>query len=65
MANKQVIREDSHAGSWYTASGPQLSSQLEGWLAAVQAPINGIGERSKNLSVAELPVQGARMIIAP
>ncbi|XP_029820980.1 protein MEMO1 [Manacus vitellinus] len=30
-------REASHAGSWYTASGPQLNAQLEGWLSQVQS----------------------------
>jgi MEMO1 family protein len=65
MAGNQIIREDSHAGSWYTASGPQLNAQLDGWLAAVQAPIKCIGPRSEDQTVPELPVPGARVIIAP
>ncbi|GAB1301322.1 Mediator of ErbB2-driven cell motility 1 [Apodemus speciosus] len=37
MSNRMVCREASHAGSWYTASGPQLNAQLEGWLSQVQS----------------------------
>uniref|UniRef100_A0A2K5SFW6 Protein MEMO1 n=1 Tax=Cebus imitator TaxID=2715852 RepID=A0A2K5SFW6_CEBIM len=37
MSNRVVCREASHAGSWYTASGPQLNAQLEGWLSQVQS----------------------------
>ncbi|XP_015263938.1 PREDICTED: protein MEMO1 isoform X1 [Gekko japonicus] len=37
MSNRVLCREASHAGSWYTASGPQLSAQLEGWLSQVQS----------------------------
>uniref|UniRef100_A0A8C5QK97 Protein MEMO1 n=1 Tax=Leptobrachium leishanense TaxID=445787 RepID=A0A8C5QK97_9ANUR len=36
MSNRALCREASHAGSWYTASGPQLSSQLDGWLSQAQ-----------------------------
>ncbi|KAG8444371.1 hypothetical protein GDO86_009528 [Hymenochirus boettgeri] len=36
MSNRALCREASHAGSWYTASGPQLSAQLEGWLSQAQ-----------------------------
>ncbi|XP_061415412.1 protein MEMO1 [Lethenteron reissneri] len=37
MSSRDLEREASHAGSWYSASGSQLSSQLEGWLAQAQA----------------------------
>ena len=37
MANRVVCREASHAGSWHTASGPQLTAQLEGWLSQAQS----------------------------
>ncbi|XDB49997.1 hypothetical protein ABFV05_003613 [Capra hircus] len=37
MANRVVCREASHAGSWHTASGPQLAAQLEGWLSQAQS----------------------------
>lgn len=30
-------RAASHAGSWYTANGPELHKQLEGWLGKVDA----------------------------
>ncbi|KAK4574314.1 hypothetical protein LTR86_002075 [Recurvomyces mirabilis] len=65
MASKQVIREDTHAGSWYTASKPQLNSQLDGWLAAVKTPVKCIGPRSEGQMISDLPVAGARVIIAP
>ena len=65
MAEKQVIREASHAGSWYTSSASQLSSQLEGWLAAVKPPVKCIGPQSEGQMFPGLPVPGARMIIAP
>lgn len=65
MAEKQVVREASHAGSWYTSSKSQLSSQLDSWLAAVKPPVECIGPQSRGQSVNELPVPGARMIIAP
>lgn len=65
MAEKQIIREASHAGSWYTSNGSQLNSQLDSWLAAVKAPVQCIGPQSKGQNVSNLPVAGARMIIAP
>uniref|UniRef100_A0A2K5ITN8 Uncharacterized protein n=1 Tax=Colobus angolensis palliatus TaxID=336983 RepID=A0A2K5ITN8_COLAP len=37
MSNQVVCLEVSHAGSWYSASGPQLNAQLEGWLSQVQS----------------------------
>ncbi|KAK4508627.1 hypothetical protein PRZ48_002366 [Zasmidium cellare] len=64
-ATKEILREATHAGSWYTDSKPQLSSQLDGWLDAVQPPIQCIGPESEGETVGELPVPGARVIIAP
>ncbi|KAK0271504.1 hypothetical protein LTR35_013215 [Friedmanniomyces endolithicus] len=65
MASKEVIREATHADSWYSASKSQLNSQLDGWLAAVKTPVKCIGPRTEGQSTAELPVPGARVIIAP
>ncbi|KAK5109098.1 hypothetical protein LTR62_007555 [Meristemomyces frigidus] len=65
MAGKETVRKASHAGSWYTSSKSQLNSQLDGWLAAVGTPLKCIGPRSEGQTVSELPVAGARMIIAP
>ncbi|KAG8625414.1 hypothetical protein KVT40_007165 [Elsinoe batatas] len=60
------VRGASHAGSWYTASGSQLSSQLDGWLNDVKTPVKGIGQASSSaVSEDSLPVPGARVIIAP
>lgn len=53
MSNK---RKASHAGSWYSAHGPTLAEQLEGWLAKVDESVEGVGK---------LPPPGARVIIAP
>jgi len=65
MASKEVIREATHADSWYSASQSQLNNQLDGWLAAVKTPVKCIGPRTEGQSTAELPVPGARVIIAP
>lgn len=65
MASGQIIRDASHAGSWYTDSKPQLSSQLDGWLAAVTSPVTAIGPLSNGDAVDAVPVPGARIIIAP
>ncbi|KAH9822885.1 hypothetical protein Tdes44962_MAKER00713 [Teratosphaeria destructans] len=62
---RQVVRDPSHAGSWYTSNGAQLSSQLEGWLEAVKKPLTCIGPRSEGENLAALPVPGARVVIAP
>lgn len=51
-----TIRPASHAGSWYTDHGPTLKKQLQGWLDQVDNNVNGVGN---------LPVPGARVIIAP
>lgn len=45
----------SHAGSWYSLRGSTLSGELDQWLAQVPASIDG----------RQLPVPGARVIIAP
>ncbi|KAI0793463.1 MEMO1 family [Abortiporus biennis] len=47
-------REASHAGSWYTADGKKLDSELSGFLAAVHP--------NKEFSP---PVKGCKAIIAP
>lgn len=65
MASKQLTREASHAGSWYTANKSQLSSQLDSWLADVKTPVEFIGPQSQGEQASELPVPGARVIIAP
>ena len=65
MSSGQVIREASHAGSWYTDSKSQLNSQLDGWLHAVKPPVTCIGPQSEGQTAGEVPVPGARMIIAP
>ncbi|THW29342.1 UPF0103-domain-containing protein [Aureobasidium pullulans] len=58
-------REASHAGSWYSSSKSQLSSQLDGWLSKVDLPVKPIGQVSSQESLSTLPVPGARVIIAP
>ncbi|QIW97505.1 hypothetical protein AMS68_003023 [Peltaster fructicola] len=65
MSANDRVREATHAGSWYTADGSELSKQLDGWLAAVQTPVELIGPLSKGQSVDTLPVAGARVIIGP
>jgi hypothetical protein len=52
---KMATREASHAGSWYSSRPSILSSELDEWLAQVPASIEG----------KELPIPGARIIIAP
>lgn len=52
-----AVREASHAGSWYSSSGPQLSAQLDTWLSAVaEDSLPGSDH---------LPLPGARVVIAP
>jgi len=48
-------REASHAGSWYTDDPTALSKELDGYLAKVADKIHD----------SELPIPGARIIIAP
>ncbi|CAL3970196.1 hypothetical protein PZA11_006469 [Diplocarpon coronariae] len=50
-----TTRSPSHAGSWYSSARDTLSGELDQWLAQVPASIDGT----------ELPVPGARIIIAP
>ncbi|KAF2235290.1 UPF0103-domain-containing protein [Viridothelium virens] len=59
------IREASHAGSWYTSSKQQLSTQLDGWLAQVPSSTKPIGPQSSSSNAVELPSPGCRAIIAP
>jgi hypothetical protein len=65
MSSKQIIRNPSHAGSWYTSSKSQLNSQLDGWLDDVKTPVTCIGPRTEGQQVDQLPVPGARIIIGP
>lgn len=65
MTDKQIIREASHAGSWYTSSKSQLNSQLQEWLDNVKTPVECIGPHSEGQPLPELPVPSARMIIGP
>ena len=65
MSNKQIIREPSHAGSWYTSSKPQLDGQLQTWLDAVNIPVKCIGPQSEGQTLSELPVPSGRVIIGP
>ena len=53
---KMAPRDASHAGSWYSDNVRTLTRQLDQWLAQVPDEIDGIGQ---------LPVPGARIIIAP
>ena len=62
---EHTVREASHAGSWYTSSKSQLDSQLGRWLDGVETPVNCIGPASDGQQVTEVPVSGARVIIAP
>jgi predicted class III extradiol MEMO1 family dioxygenase len=65
MSSRQIIRDPSHAGSWYTSSKSQLNSQLDGWLDDVKTPLKCIGPQTEGQEVKELPVPGARIIIGP
>lgn len=50
-----TTREASHAGSWYEGDPEQLSTQLDDWLDQVPEALDG----------AQLPIDNARVIIAP
>ena len=50
-----ATREASHAGSWYEGDPEELSTQLDDFLDQVPATLDG----------AELPIDNARVIIAP
>lgn len=56
MVERSLVREASHAGSWYTSNAQQLTKQIDQWLAAVD---------KKAISDGELPLPGARAIISP
>ncbi|KAH6847032.1 MEMO1 family [Chaetomium sp. MPI-CAGE-AT-0009] len=55
MAKHMKTREASHAGSWYTGDPEELDTELEGFLGQVPATLAG----------SELPINNARVIIAP
>jgi hypothetical protein len=65
MAEKPVIRDPTHAGSWYTSKGSDLDRQLSGWLDVVQPPVSCVGPQSDGQNLEQLPVPGARVIIGP
>ncbi len=65
MAAKPIIRDATHAGSWYSSSQSQLSQQLDSWLEAVQSPAQCIGPLSEGETIDQLPIPNARAIIAP
>ena len=50
------IRHAYHAGSWYSASGPTLTAQIDQWLADVPEELPGIGKT---------PVPESRVVISP
>jgi len=60
-----ACREAAHAGSWYSVNKRELSSQLDSWLKAVPAKVEYIGTFSSKQPPVELPLPGARAIIAP
>lgn len=51
-----AVREASHAGSWYSGNGRQLSQQLDEWLGQVP---------DQPLSDGKLPLPNARVVISP
>jgi predicted class III extradiol MEMO1 family dioxygenase len=65
MSSSKTVREASHAGSWYSDSKAELSSQLDGWLASVRAPVTAIGPQTQGEAISTIPLPGARVIIAP
>ncbi|KAH7406316.1 MEMO1 family [Phaeosphaeria sp. MPI-PUGE-AT-0046c] len=60
-----VTRKASHAGSWYTDNGKQLSQQLDDWLDAVPSSTTPIGTTSSQQGNVSIPTPNARAIIAP
>lgn len=65
-----LTRAATHAGSWYTSDGRALDKQLGGWLAEVDggelpAPADVAREGEAEMMPTELPVRGARAVIAP
>jgi hypothetical protein len=55
LFTSMTTRAASHAGSWYNASPSILSSDLDKWLA----------KAAKDSKEMDLPIPGARVIIAP
>lgn len=53
-----AVREASHAGSWYSGNGRQLTTQLDHWLSKVP-------EKGLIPGIEKLPVPGARVVISP
>ncbi|KAI9105738.1 cell motility mediator [Phlyctochytrium arcticum] len=51
-----AIRAATHAGSWYSGSGPELSQQLDDFLAKVPPT---------SVSSSSLPIKNCRAVIAP
>ncbi|KAK5201017.1 hypothetical protein LTR16_004127, partial [Cryomyces antarcticus] len=59
-------RQATHAGSWYSSNRSELSSQLDAWLSQAQPGAKHTGPLSSSTAPAQqLPVPGARVIIAP
>ncbi|SNX87322.1 related to protein tag-253 [Melanopsichium pennsylvanicum] len=63
------VRQASHAGSWYTDDGKDLSASLSEWLSKVsssQLPTpQSVCSTLPTTSTLALPVSGCRAIIAP
>ncbi|KAJ2161084.1 hypothetical protein GGF46_001755 [Coemansia sp. RSA 552] len=57
-----VVRQASHAGSWYTDDGEQLDQELQGWLDSVPQEVSEVEPAGDSCT---LPVKGARAIIGP
>ena len=55
MTTLAGTREASHADSWYEKDATALSDELDDYLARVPSSLDG----------SELPIPGARVIIAP
>lgn len=51
-----AVRAAAHAGSWYSAKGPQLTAQLDSWLDQVDGDA---------LPDGSLPFTAARVVISP
>ncbi|MCJ1313556.1 hypothetical protein MMC25_007235 [Agyrium rufum] len=59
-------RTASHAGSWYTSNGSQLSKQLDGWLADCTTEFDQLKQQEGiHKETGSIPKPGARVIIAP
>ncbi|KAJ4286438.1 hypothetical protein N0V90_013138 [Kalmusia sp. IMI 367209] len=60
-----IVRQASHAGSWYIDDGATLSQQLDKWLSEVPSSTTPIGTTSSKQGDVIIPTQNARAIIAP